>query len=158
MKKFLLSSFVILSFLLYAAAQKILGHEVQVQPLAVPQSNNVNQLNVGNFPTTNQPTMMPGHMMNTSYRDGTYTGDVADAFYGYVQVQVTVSGGKITDVQFLDYPQDRRTSVEINSQATPYLRQEAIQAQSANVNIVSGATQTSRAFIESLGSALSKAI
>lgn len=156
MKKFLLSTFVVVSFLFYAAAQKILGQNEQIKPVA-PATPVNNQLNFGNYSTNSQPTMMPGHMMKTSYKDGTYTGDVADAFYGYVQVQVTVSGGKITDVQFLDYPQDRRTSIEINSQATPLLRQEAIQAQSANVNIISGATQTSRAFIESLGSALSKA-
>ncbi len=93
----------------------------------------------------------------TSYKDGTYTGDVTDAFYGNVQVQTTVSGGKIIDVAFLQYPNDRSTSVAINSQAMPYLKQEAIQAQSAQVDIVSGATQTSNAFIQSLGSALSKA-
>ncbi len=91
------------------------------------------------------------------YRDGTYTGDVADAYYGNVQVQVTVSGGKISDVQFLQYPNDNRTSQFINSQAMPVLRSEAISAQSANVDGVSGASATSGAFIQSLGSALSKA-
>lgn len=157
MKKFLLSAFVIVSFLFYAAAQKILGHEAT--PVVSPSLNpSTQQANFGTFPATSQPGVMPGHMMNTTYKDGAYTGNVADAFYGYVQVKVIVAGGKITDVQFLDFPQDRRTSVEINSQATPLLRQEAIQAQSANVNIISGATQTSRAFRESLSNALSQAI
>jgi len=72
-------------------------------------------------------------------------------------VQVVVQGGKLTDVTFLDYPQTHQTSVYINSQAMPYLKQEAIQAQSANVNMVSGATLTSQAFIQSLASALSQA-
>ena len=91
------------------------------------------------------------------YTDGTYTGPVTDAFYGNVQIRVTVSGGKITAVTFLQYPNDRSTSREINSQATPWLSQEAIQAQSANVDIVSGATDTSNAFIESLSAALTQA-
>lgn len=91
------------------------------------------------------------------YADGTYTGLVADAYYGYVQVQVSVSGGKITDVQFLQYPNDRSTSRYINGQAMPYLIAEAIQAQNANVDVVSGATDTSMAFRQSLADALSHA-
>jgi len=55
------------------------------------------------------------------------------------------------------YPNDRRESVDINSQAMPYLKQEAIQAQTAQVDGVSGATDTSQAFIQSLGSALKQA-
>ena len=101
--------------------------------------------------------MRPMMMHKTSYKDGTYTGSVADAFYGNVQVQTTITNGKITDVQFLDYPHDRPTSVEINSQAMSLLKQEAITAQNSQVDIISGATQTSDAFIQSLASALSQA-
>ncbi len=93
-----------------------------------------------------------------TYKNGTYTGSVANAFFGNVQVQATVQGGKITNVQFLQYPSDRSYSQYVNSQAMPYLTQEAIQAQSSNVNIVSGATQTSQAFQQSLASALSQAM
>jgi uncharacterized protein with FMN-binding domain len=92
------------------------------------------------------------------YKDGVYTGPVADAFYGPLQVKVIVTGGKITDVQFLQYPNDRQTSIQINAQAMPMLEREAIAAQSAKVDGVSGATQTSKAFIESLNSALKQAI
>lgn len=91
------------------------------------------------------------------YRDGTYTGTVADAYYGSVQVKASVSGGRITDVSFLQYPDTHSESVYINQQAMPYLKQEAIKAQNANVDIVSGATFTSQAFIQSLTSALSQA-
>ncbi len=91
------------------------------------------------------------------YRNGIYTGSPADAYYGTVQVQVTVAGGKITDVAFLNYPQDRGTSRSINSYAMPQLTQEAIQSQSANVSGVSGASDTSAAFRQSLASALSQA-
>lgn len=92
-----------------------------------------------------------------NYKDGSYTGSVADAYYGNVQVQATVSGGKVTLVKFLQYPDTHSTSVYINQQAMPYLQQEAIKTQSSHVNIISGATYTSQAFIQSLSSALSQA-
>ncbi len=103
--------------------------------------------------------MMPGgqSMMTSGYKDGQYTGDSADAFYGFIQVKAVISGGKITDVQFLQYPNDRSNSIFINKQAMPYLKQEAVAAQSSQVDIISGATDTSMAFIQSLASALSQA-
>lgn len=106
-----------------------------------------------------QPTPAPAPVSTPQgqYIDGTYTGSPENAFYGMVQVQVTVSGGKIANVQFLSYPNDRSTSLFINQQATPILAQEAIQAQSANVNGVSGASDTSAAFVQSLSSALVQA-
>ena len=91
------------------------------------------------------------------YRDGSYTGASVDAYYGNIQVKVVVSGGKISDVQFLDYPQDRSNSVRINTYAMPLLKSEAIKAQSANVDGVSGASFSSAAFKKSLASALSQA-
>lgn len=91
------------------------------------------------------------------YKDGAYNGSVADAYYGNVQVSVTIKAGGIVDVQFLQYPNTHSTSVDINQQAMPYLKQEAIQAKSANVQIVSGATYTSQAFTESLSNALMQA-
>lgn len=102
-------------------------------------------------------TTAPSPKPSGAYRDGSYTGSITDAYYGNVQVRAVISGGKITDVQFLDYPQDRNTSREISVQAMPVLASEAIQAQSATVDIVSGATQTSEAFRISLASALAKA-
>lgn len=92
-----------------------------------------------------------------AYKDGTYTGQTVNAYYGYVQVQVAVSGGKIINVKFLQYPNTHPTSVYINQQAMPYLVQEAVQAQNANVNVISGATFTSEGFVQSLASALTKA-
>ena len=91
------------------------------------------------------------------YKDGTFTGITEDAYYGNVQVKTVISGGKITDVQFLNYPHDAARSLAINTFATPNLRQEAIQAQSASVDVVSGATDTSNAFMQSLVSALTQA-
>jgi uncharacterized protein with FMN-binding domain len=91
------------------------------------------------------------------YADGQYTGSAANAYYGNIQVQVTISGGKITNVAFLQYPSDRSYSRYVNSQAMPYLKAEAIAAQSASVDIVSGATDSSMAFQQSLASALAQA-
>lgn len=92
-----------------------------------------------------------------TYKNGTYTGPVEDAFYGNVQIQISVTGGKISSVQFLQHPQDAMRSVAINDIAMPNLQQEAIQAQTANVAVVSGATATSQAFIQSLQAALNQA-
>lgn len=146
MKKLILSGFVVAAFIVYAFKAHHDQQEVNVSP-ATPAASNGGS-------TGSQPAAPVGSI---TYKDGTYTGNVADAFYGNVQVQATVSGGKITDVAFLQYPGDRSTSVRINSQAMPMLKQEAIQAQSAQVDGVSGATDTSKAFIESLSSALNQA-
>ncbi len=102
-------------------------------------------------------TATPAAASNGQYKDGTYTGPQVDAFYGLVQVQTTIQNGKIANVQFLQYPSDRRTSQRINSYAVPVLQQEAVQAQSANVDLITGATLTSQAFAMSLQAALQKA-
>jgi uncharacterized protein with FMN-binding domain len=92
----------------------------------------------------------------TGFADGTYTGDAVAIKWGDVQVQAVIEGGKIASVEFLTYPTDRE-SQQINSQAGPTLIQEAIEAQSATVQVISGATFTSLAFMRSLESALSQA-
>lgn len=108
--------------------------------------------------TSVPPTAAPNTAnQNGQYKDGTYTGPEVDAIYGLVQVQAVIQNGKISNVQFLEYPNDRRTSVRINSFAVPTLQQEAVQAQSANVNLITGATLTSEAFQMSLQTALNKA-
>lgn len=106
-------------------------------------------------PPTSAPA--PAPQPTGQYKNGSYTGSPADAYYGTVQVKAVIQGGQISDVQFLQYPSDRSTSRYINSQAMPLLTQEAIQAQNANVSGVSGATATSGAFIQSLASALALA-
>ncbi len=105
-----------------------------------------------------KPTPTPAPVKTVGqYKDGTYTGISADATYGNIQTKVIISGGKITDVQFLDSPHSRSYSIQVNSIAKPLLAQEAIQAQNAQVNGVSGATFSSGAFIQSLTSALAQA-
>ncbi len=135
-------------------------HTTTVGTLAYATPTPVKRTPASPTPTTTPtptPAPLPAPKPKGQYVDGTYTGGSADAYYGSVQVQVTVSGGKIADVQFLQYPNDRGTSRAINSQAMPLLRSEAITAQNAQVNGVSGASDTSAAFRESLASALSQA-
>jgi len=145
MKKFLVSAFVFITFVIYSLHQRVASNVISPTVSQTPNSGSSST-------TTTQPSTS-----TTGFKDGQYTGDIVDAYYGNVQVKAIISGGKITDIQFLDYPRDRQQSNYINSQATPMLRTEAIQAQSANVDIISGATATSQAFIQSLGSALAKA-
>ncbi len=158
MKKFILSTILAVAIALYIFWDRLNSFNNNLnytETLVVPAYPSVAP------PTpapTSTPTSVPAPRTSSSgYKDGEYTGSVTDAYYGNVQVKAKINGGKITDVQFLDYPQDRKTSQRISAMAMPMLRTEAIQAQSSNVDIVSGATQTSQAFIESLSSALTKA-
>lgn len=94
---------------------------------------------------------------STSFKDGTYTGTTAVTRFGNVQVQVTIAGGKITDVTALQLTDQDGRSVQISAQAAPLLQQEALTAQSATIDTVSGATYTSEGYIQSLQSALDQA-
>ena len=89
--------------------------------------------------------------------DGTYTGGAANTRYGPVQVQITVSGGVIADVQVIDHPHSDRRDQEINQRALPVLVSETTQAQSSQIDMVSGATYTSQGYIASLQSAIDEA-
>ncbi|MFG2822348.1 FMN-binding protein [Kitasatospora sp. NPDC048365] len=85
------------------------------------------------------------------------TGDAVNTRYGPVQVKVTLDGTKITRIDVVEYPSHDRKDQEINSYAIPLLNQEAIAAQSADIDVVSGATYTSDGYTGSLQSALDKA-
>jgi len=148
-KKLAVAGFVVVTFIIYSLHQRNEGSQA-VQKVATSQGNTP-QSTAANSNTATQSTA------SVSYKDGLYTGKSSDAFYGYVQVRATVTGGKLADITILDYPQDRDNSVEINNSALPLLKQEAIQAQTAQVDGISGATDTSRAFVESLGDALAQA-
>ena len=87
----------------------------------------------------------------------TFTGAVSTNRWGPVQVQITVTTGKITKVTTLQTPSDKSKSVRINKRAVPILRSEALAAQSAQVNTVSGATYTSDSYAASLQSAIDSA-
>ncbi|MBN0045481.1 FMN-binding protein [Streptomyces actuosus] len=84
----------------------------------------------------------------------TVTGDSVDTRWGPVQVRITIQDGKLTEVTAVTYPTENRRDQEISSYAIPQLRREALAAQSANIDTVSGATYTSTGYRQSLQSAL----
>lgn len=88
---------------------------------------------------------------------GTYDGDVVQTRFGSVQVQITVKAGTITDVTALKLTDHEGRSVQISNYAAPILRSEVLQAQSADVQTVGGATVTSDAYLTSLQAALDAA-
>jgi hypothetical protein len=87
----------------------------------------------------------------------TVTGDVASTQWGPVQVQLTVDGGRITKAQVLQYPNGNSQDAQINGYALPILLKETVAAQSAGIDMISGATITSTGYVQSLQSALDKA-
>ncbi|GIH61263.1 MULTISPECIES: FMN-binding protein [Microbispora] len=87
----------------------------------------------------------------------TVTGDSADTRWGPVQVQIVISGGKLAGIKVPVAPANNRRDLEINNEALPILNEEALSAQSAQIDTVSGATYTSDGYIRSLQSALDKA-
>ena len=93
----------------------------------------------------------------TALKNGTVTGQVVQTRFGSVQVQVTIAAGKITDVTALQLPNDRQRSAEISGIVEPMLKSEALTAQSAQIDLVSGATYTSDGYAQSLQSALDQA-
>ncbi len=173
MKKLLLSFFVIVAFTFYALMASTRSGTGASIVATTPPSTTVTFVPsptktpidsgdddddaVATMPTPVPIASKPPANVSGAYRDGTYIGPATDAYFGTVQVRAVVSGGALSDVQFLQYPNDRGTSLRISNQSMPRLRSEAIAAQSAKVDIISGATQTSEAFQKSLASALASA-
>jgi uncharacterized protein with FMN-binding domain len=87
----------------------------------------------------------------------TVTGSSADTQWGPVQVRLTVANGKIAAVDVVEYPNNNPRDEEINSYALPVLVQETMDKQSADIDMVSGATVTSDGYLRSLQSALDRA-
>ena len=102
------------------------------------------------------PTQPPQAGGGGGGASGTFTGSTSHTPYGPVQVAIVMKGGKITDVQELQLPSDRRLSQQISDYAGPILRSQTLNAQSSNINGVSGASYTSQGFYESLQSALAQ--
>ncbi|MET8242200.1 MULTISPECIES: FMN-binding protein [unclassified Streptomyces] len=111
-------------------------------------------------PAPRSPASSPSHAPTGSASGsptGTFTGAPVDTQYGTVQVAATLSKGKITAVKVLRAPDRSGRDQEIAAYALPRLTQEAIGAQSAHIDAVSGASYTSQGYIQSLQSALDQA-
>ena len=87
---------------------------------------------------------------------GQVTGSAVDVGYGTVQVQLTIQNGAITDIQAIQLPRGGHSG-QVSSYAAPQLRSEALQAQSAQIDTISGATYTSEGYLQSVQSALDQA-
>jgi len=155
MRKYLLGLIIGVVFVAYST---ILRHQ-HSEPIIAPGtlSQNSSPIPSNSTNTVNSTPPAPSSTTTAQYKDGTYTGSVENAYYGNVQVSAIIENGKISTVNFLQSPDENPNSIYVNQQADPYLKQEAIQAQSSRVSVVTGATFTSNAFIQSLANALSQA-
>ena len=128
-----------------------------------PASTSSSSADASGSTGTSTPSASPSPSTTTTQQntsglaDGTYTGDAVRTRYGNVQVQITVSGGVITEVQVPQYPNSNREDQQINARALPVLISETTSAQSASIRMVSGATYTSQGYTQSLQSALDQA-
>lgn len=142
MRKYVPITLVIFVFFIVSYVKNQLDSDSNATPLPTP------------IPTLNGKTTNGASGL---YRDGTYDGSVEDAVYGLYQVSAVISGGKLSDITLLKSPDDNPTSVSINSQAFAIAKNEAIQKQNAQVDIITGASDSVPAFSRSLETALNKA-
>jgi uncharacterized protein with FMN-binding domain len=108
-------------------------------------------------PGTATPTGTATSRATPSTYTGTVTGTTADTRWGPVQVRATIANGRITAVDVVQQPDGNHKDQEINAEAVPELVAETLQAQSADIDMVSGATVTSDGYVQSLQSALDQA-
>ena len=111
----------------------------------------------GNEPSASPSSPSSGSSGSRSTKITTYTGSVAQTRWGPVQVKISVQGGKLTKVTILQQPSGNSRDAEINDYALPILINESLTAQSANIDMVSGATVTSGGYLTSLQAALDEA-
>jgi uncharacterized protein with FMN-binding domain len=155
MKKYTIGFAVGIVFLVYSFGIRNQHSAPVVAPASLKQSGS------SSSPSSSTANASSNSQASTnktlSYKDGTYNGSVGNAYYGNVQVAAVISGGKLTDVKLLQTVTEDPNSIYINQAADPYLKQEALKSQSANISIITGATLTSDAYIQSLNAALRKA-
>ena len=122
-----------------------------------PQAAGVGGAGVNQAPGAYAPAGTAGTVTARGSFSGQVTGNAVQTPFGTVQVQVTFQNGTMTDVQALKLPSGRGHTSEISAYAGPQLRSEALAAQSAQIDTISGATYTSQGYIQSLQSAIDQA-
>ena len=144
---------------------KVAPHQLTAIPPASPSQGPGNPASPSASPDSTPPPAspsasaipLPSASPSPTALNGTFTGADVPNRFGDVQVRVVISNGRISDVQAVQLPTDRAESAYISQQVGPWLRTEALQAQSANIDIISGATYTSQSYAQSLESALQQA-
>ena len=139
---------------LTAGYYTFLKPSIQTTPTNQKTQNTNQEGNKESKNTTNNSTSSTKE--GVTYKDGTYTGAVTKTNVGNFQVSVAVQGGKIANVNVLLQP-DEEFSQNINKTALPKYIEEAIEAQSSDIALVSGASETFKGFKGSLQDALNKA-
>lgn len=139
---------------LTAGYYTFLKPSIQTTPINQKTQNTNQEGNKESKNTTNNSTSSTKE--GVTYKDGTYTGAVTKTNVGNFQVSVVVQGGKIANVNVLLQP-DEEFSQNINKTALPKYVEEAIEAQSSDIALVSGASETFKGFKGSLQDALNKA-
>ena len=139
---------------LTAGYYTFLKPSIQTTPINQKTQNTNQEGNKESKNTTNNSTSSTKE--GVTYKDGTFTGAVTKTNVGNFQVSVAVQGGKIANVNVLLQP-DEEFSQNINKTALPKYVEEAIEAQSSDIALVSGASETFKGFKGSLQDALNKA-
>jgi uncharacterized protein with FMN-binding domain len=148
-----------------------LASTVTVVVLLFGYHTSTNKTSSSGIPSsTSNPTTSTGKESSSSANSGSsgsssssakvtsYTGSVAQTRWGPVQVKISVQGGRLTKVTILQQPSGNSRDAEINNYALPILINESLKAQSANIDMVSGATVTSGGYVQSLQAALDEAV
>lgn len=140
----------------------LLSFKSQSDPVNQAESISSRALKTGANPTSAAtdsaaPSASSAGAASTTAGTKSYTGSAITTRYGVIQVQVTMSGSNISDVSYVQLTAFDRRSQDINSYAAPILVQETLNAQSARIDTVSGATYTSDGYMRSLQSALDQA-
>jgi uncharacterized protein with FMN-binding domain len=142
-----------------------LGDHASTQAGGPPPATSPGSPAAGSAPVTRRPTSTAGASAPSSPTpsstgsgpSGSFAGATETTRYGPVQVEIVVRAGRITDVRALHLTDQGDRSVEISAGAAPILRNEALKAQSAKIDAVSGATYTSQGYVTSLQAAIDKA-
>ena len=136
-----------------AGASRTARQPTIVGPAAAAPAAPTTSSALASHPVSHPPAPTPSRPPRTV----TVNGTPASTHYGPVQVQITLTNGRITAANAITYPRYDRREQQINDPAIPQLNQETLQAQSANIDTVSGATYTSAGYQQSLQSALDTA-
>lgn len=151
---------VIVSLSLTVAIAIVLdSYFVLYKPLA--SNDNAASNNTVSSPADNSSSASSAVSSSTNkqrnYKDGEYVGKSTATAWGNVQLKIKIANNRLTQITVLKYPNTHSHSVELNRQVLPIYRQEAVKSQSANIQQVSGATETWKGFTDSLQSALIQA-
>jgi uncharacterized protein with FMN-binding domain len=127
--------------------------------LAAPATSGTSTSGTSTSGTSTSGTSTSGTSTSGTSTSGTttVTGSAAQTRWGPVQVKLTITDGKITAVDVVEYPDSNGKDQQINAEALPILVKETLSAQSAKIDMVSGATYTSNGYLTSLQSALDQA-